>query len=195
MIILLIICSILLSDCSYKSKENSLEIAIIKTIKAFQNKDEGALNNLILKKNGIIILHQPTMFYQIFISDKIKPAPSYECFFQSLQIDNYKILFEKLPEFSCNNECWNKPSGIYCDTINIDKTLSTAAKESPSGYNWSSEDIKKFDEIENKSVKIVVIGNQDKDGYAGGEFFIFHLTLFDNKWHLTIVEFPDYCSA
>jgi len=186
--------SILLISCGQlKTIPTDLENAIIRTVKAYQKDDEKTLNNLILKDFGIAILHQPTFFYQIHISDKIPPEKDQEYFFGRLELKNYKIYFEELPEFSCGNGSWNKPIGIYCDTVNIDKTLSSTAIADYCDYGWSDEQIKKFEEIEKKSYKVIVIGKQS-DEY-GGDYFIFHLTFIENKWYLTIVEKPDFCSA
>ena len=186
---------IMLISCGQpKTIPTDLENAIIQTVKAYQKEDEKTLNDLILKDFGIAILHQPTFFYQIFLSDKIQPVPDQEYFFGGLELKNYKIFFEELPEFSCGNGSWNKPRGIYCDTVNIDKTLSTTAIDDYCGDGWTAEQIKKFEQIEKKSYKIIVIGKQPDYGY-GGDYFIFHLTYIENKWYLTIIEQPDFCSA
>ena len=61
------------------TNENTLENAIITTIKAYQNKDEKTLNELVLKDFGIVFLHIPGAMPQYSISDKIsfeKPEPA-----------------------------------------------------------------------------------------------------------------------
>lgn len=170
----------------------SLKDAILNTIKAYQNKDEIILNKLILKDFGIAFLYRRGAFDNLSISDKISfnnPVPEYLPFEYNITT-NYEIYFEKLPIFNCDNEEWNKPAGIYCDTIIIDKTLSTIAKNENEflDANWSANKIKKFEEIEKKSHKVVVIG---KDS----EVFIFYLTLMKNKWYLTIIDRFEACSA
>lgn len=174
---------------------NSLEDIIIKTIKAYQNKDEETLNNFILKDFGIAFLYKRGAHDNVSISNKmsfVNPVPEYlhyNIYFKT----NYKINFEELPVFSCENEEWNKAHGIYCDTINIDKTLSTIVKNENEylglGAIWSEKEIYKFEEIEKKSHKIIVVGKEKT-----GEF-IFYLTFIKNKWYLTIIDRFEACSA
>jgi hypothetical protein len=179
---------------SNKINDNSLESTVITIIKAYQNEDKRTLNELINKDLKLIILHQPTMFYQIFITDSINPAPYHSCFFKKLRVNDYKIFFtEELPNFSCKS-LWDKPQGIYCDSINTYKTLSTTAKNNYASHGWTSNEIKRFEDIERNSRKIIVIGEQGSSLY-GGDFLIFYLTFYKNKWYLTLIEEPDYCSA
>jgi len=173
---------------------DGLEATIIKTIKAYQNKDEETLNNLILKDFGIAIMHKPGVMDVFDFFDKISfnsPVPEYYPYYTDLKID-YKINFEKLPKFSCDTEKWNKPFGIYCDTTSTDKMLSRTAKNMneylEAGF-WSVKQIQKIEILEkNRHFKIIVLG---KDGY----YFKFFLTFKEDKWHLTIIDRTDYCSA
>tara|TARA_R110002096_G_scaffold153397_1_gene317160 strand:- start:255 stop:854 length:600 start_codon:yes stop_codon:yes gene_type:complete len=192
-IVLLTILVFALTSCSPTNDNHSLNNAIVETIDAYQRKDTTEINHIIHEKFGLVILHQPTMFYQILVTDSIDSKLSLSYVFQRLRLKKHKIHFEELPEFSCN-ALWSKPPGIYCDTLSIDTTLSSTAKNDYAGRNWSLQSIRQFEEIENASYKIVVIGQQDDDLY-GGDFFIFHLTLIDKKWYLTLIEKPDFCSA
>jgi hypothetical protein len=172
--------------------QNSLEDMIIKTIKAYQNQDETTLNKLILKDFGIAFVYSPGVMDDFSISDKIsfsKPLPDYWSFDCDI-ITDYKIHFEALPVFDCDEEKWNKPPGIYCDTTNTDKTLSNIAKlrNEYSEGNWSATEIKKLEEIEKKSHKIIVTGKE-------GNEFIFILTFLQNRWHLSIIVRFEACSA
>jgi len=169
--------------------QNSLEDMIIKTIKAYQNQDETTLNNLISKDFGIAFLYRRGAQDNLSISDKIsfdKPVPEYLPYDIDFETD-YKIRFEKLPDFSCDNEEWSKSHGIYCDTINIDKKLSTTAKNENEWLisDWSADKIKKFEEIEKKSHKIIVTKGD----------FVFYLTFWQNKWYLTVIDRFEACSA
>jgi hypothetical protein len=168
--------------------ENSLEDAIIKTIKAYQNQDEVTLNKLIHKDFGISFLYRRGALDNVSVSDSISfdnPVPEYlpyDIYFET----DYKIHFEKLPVFCCDNWKWSKSSGIYCDTLNTDKTLSTVAKrEKKYEAVWSDSEIEKFEEIENKSHKVIVAPHG----------FIFYLAFIDNKWYLTIIDRFEACSA
>ena len=171
---------------------NPLEDMIIKTIKAYQNKDEKTLNQLVLKDFGIAFVHRPGVMDDFIFSDKIsfnKPIPDYDPYDVDVKTDG-KVRFEDLPVFDCDKEKWNKPHGIYCDTtINID-ILSDIAKfrnENLEG-NYSAAEIKKFENIEKRSYKVIVLGKK-------GNSFRFFLTFKNNKWYLTIIDRIDYCSA
>jgi len=172
--------------------QNSLEDMIIKTIKAYFNKDEKTLNSFIHKDFGISFLYSRGAADNVSTADKISfddPVPEYLPYDISFE-PNYTLHFEKLPCFSCNNEKWNKPSGIYCDTVNTDKTLSRVAKFEKEDLlaDWTDRDIKKFEEIENKSHKIIVLGKEF------GEF-IFYLMLIEGKWYLAAIDRFEACSA
>ena len=117
------------------------------------------------------------------------PVPEYLPFDNKFETD-FKINFETLPEFCCDDWDWSKPPGIYCDTINIDTSLSRITKFEKEHLinDWSDSEIEKFEEIERKSHKVIVV--TDKQGT-----FIFYLTLIDNRWWLTIIDRFEVCSA
>ena len=181
-----------IATLSTSKNDNSLEDVILETIKAYQNQDEKTLNSFILKDFGIAFVYRRGAVDVFEFSDKISfdnPVPEYAPYDTDFEID-YKINFEELPVFDCDEEKWNKTSGIYCDTTNTVKTLSSIAKFRNEYFedNFSTIEIKKFEEIEKRSHKIIVTGKE-------GNYFIFHLTFKENKWYLTIIDRTDYCSA
>ena len=193
-ILILSILALISSSCGQatKQQDKALEDMIIKTIKAYQNQDEETLNNLILKDFGIAFVYRPGVINDFIFSDKISfdnPVPDYDPYDTDLKID-CKINFEELPEFSCDIEEWNKPHGIYCDTINRSEQLSSIAKFRNEYFesNFSAAEIKKFEDIEKRSHKVIVLGKE-------GNYFKFYLTFKNNKWYLTIIDRTDYCSA
>ena len=171
-----------------------LEEIIIKTIKAYQNRDEETLNKLILKDFGIAFFYRPGMYDIMSIENGISfdnPVPSYLPYY-GFETD-YKIRFEELPDYNCSDEGdieWNKPSGIYCDTTSTSKTLSGRAKylNEATITDWSAKEIKKFEEIDMKSYQVIVIGKE-------GGVFVFSVTFWQNKWYLTIIDRFEYCSG
>ena len=173
----------------------SLEEIIVKVVKAYQNKEEGILNDLIAKDFGIALLHRLGMFDIISIYDGIAfddPALEYVLPYLGIDLEiDYKINFEELPAFSCDEEgrvTWDKPPGIYCDTANIDRTRSTFAKKLDEAgiADWPAEEIKKLEEIEDKSHKVIVLGEG---------VFVFYVTLLEGKWHLTAIAKFEDCSG
>ena len=172
--------------------QSSLEEVIIETIKAYQNQDEAALNKLVMKDFGIAFMYRRGTIDNLSIADKISfdtPVPEYlpyDIYFET----DYKIRFETLPVYSCESEEWDKSHGIYCDTTSIDKKLSITAKNENKWIDadWSADEIKKFEEIEMKSHKIIITGKE----YGS---FIFYLTFWQNKWYLTVIDRFEVCSA
>jgi hypothetical protein len=172
--------------------ENSLEDAIIRTVKAYQNKDEKILNSLILKNFGIALIYKPGAIDLIAISGKLpfgEPLSSQYWTFDTVSTD-YKVHFEELPVYDCGEEKWNKPPGIYCDTINRSKTLSSVAKigNEYEYSNHSAAEIKKFEDIDLVSHRIIVSGNN-------GNTFVFSLTFWQNKWYLTVIDRFEKCDT
>ena len=165
------------------AKSKALEETIIKTIKAWQSKDEKTLNQLLLKDFGIAFLSRPGIYTVISMSDKISFDNHID--FKT----DYKIRYEKLPVLSCKEDEkedsgwkqeWNKPSGIYCDTTSTGGPLSGNAKACCG--DWSAEQIRKFEEIDENSYQITVV-----DGV-----FVFYLTFIENQWYLTVIDRYDF---
>jgi len=180
--------------------QDSLEDVIIKTIKAYQSQNEKTLNKLILKKFGLAFVYRRGVMDQFDIADKIsfdEPIPEYWLNCENIILTNYKIHFGKLPIFSCDTEKWNRPSGIYCDTINRSNRLSYIAKFRNENFesNYSVTEIKKFKEIEKKIGCKVIVISKVGEVYHHPDAFIFYLTLHEGKWYLTIIERFEPCSA
>jgi len=176
--------------------QKSLEDAIVKTIKAFQNKDRSALDKLVLEDFGISLATMPGIAWVFSVHDKmpfdkIEETSLNYAFGNENFITDYNVRFEELPVFECEKEKWNKPVGqIYCDTTNSGLTRSGLAKmwnEYFSG-DYSAADIKKWKTIENKSHTIRAVG---KDGGV----FIFHLLFWQGEWYLSMIESFEDCGG
>ena len=194
-----------LAEVAAKSKAlkdiKALEDIIIKVIKANSNEDE--LNKFIIKDFGIAYFYAPGMMIHIYMYDKISYksesgppyGPPYGLYCGT---DNYKIRFEKLPEYDgCPDDGgkWNKPPGIYCDTTHTSNKLASTVKSTEQILGekvWSekqiTKQIKKFEEIEKESYEVKVIS---KDGGA----CIFYVAFWQNKWYLIAIDQFDPCSA
>ncbi|MDR1829330.1 MAG: hypothetical protein LBQ76_01020, partial [Candidatus Fibromonas sp.] len=162
------------------AKSKALEETIIKTIKAWQSKDEKTLNKLLLKDFGIAFLSRPGIYTVITMSDKISLDNQYTDF-----KTDYKIRYEKLPILSCKQDEkedsgwrseWSKPSGIYCDTTSAGGPLSGLAEVCCG--DWSAKQIKKFEEIDSNSYQVIVVEGA----------FVFYLTYIENQWYLTVID-------
>ena len=178
--------------CSDQKKLENLESSIIKVVKAFKEKDELTLNELISKEKGLITLFRRGVFDQFEKTEKIdfeNPVPEYLPYFDFST--DFKVTFESLPTFDCDKAKWSKV-GIYCDTIrNNNNLLSNTAKNLKKyrNDNISDKEIKTFEKIEMNSHRIVLSAKN------GGEL-IFYLTLINKKWYLTIIDrVTSDCSA
>ncbi|ADQ83013.1 hypothetical protein J5295_08735 [Riemerella anatipestifer] len=180
-------------EIGFSEKGTEMQTVIINIIKAYQNKDEKALNKLIPKKFGITFLYRMGAQDHIANVKKIsfaKPVPSYLPFDPNI-ITDYKITQEKLPIFSCETESWNKPAGIYIDLNQKESLFSEIAKFENANFDenpWSDSEVKKLEIIERNSHKVIVIGQNQKE-------FIFYIGYFDNIWYLTAIDRFEVCSA
>jgi len=182
------------------ASQKSLEDAIVKTIKAFQNKDTSTLNKLMLKDFGIALVDMPGMYWRLSIYDKIpfddEEGTTLKYIFTPFGygdfITDYTVRFEELPAFDCGSEKWNKPQGrIYCDATSTGLTRSGLAEMENRMFeeiNWPAKDIKRWEKIEEKSHTIMAISKE-------GGVFTFHLTFWQNEWFLTMIESFEACGA
>ncbi len=175
-----------------KTTNNGLEKTIFKVIKAFEENDEIALNKLILRDKGLIILFRPgsmDRYIKINNIDFTNPIPSYLPY-SSFQT-SFKLVFESLPTFDCGTMNWSK-NGLYCDTTKRSDLLSRTAinlKNYAGEKGISDVEINAFKQLEKYSRRIVLSDNEK------GEL-IFYLTLVNKKWYLTILDrVSSDCSA
>ncbi|MCU7542049.1 hypothetical protein [Riemerella anatipestifer] len=180
-------------EIGFSEKEKEVQTAIINIIKAYQNKDEKALNKLIHKKFGITFLFRMGAQDNIANVKKIsfaKPVPSYLPFDPNI-ITDYKITQEELPIYSCETESWNKPAGIYIDLNQKESLFSEIAKFENANFDenpWPDSEVRKLETIERNSHKVIVIGQNQKE-------FIFYIGYFNNIWYLTAIDRFEVCSA
>ncbi|TDL99752.1 MAG: hypothetical protein C4K58_00405 [Flavobacteriaceae bacterium] len=178
---------------SVDSVNSDLEKTIISVIKAYQSKDEKKLNRLINPEFGIAFLYKRGVHDNLSIEKSIsfaEPTPEYLPYSNEIDTD-YKIRISTLPFFNCNTENWDKPPGIYIDTINTDHLLSeTAISENNLFIEkiWSDLQIEELKNLENNSHKIILFDKNKKD-------FIFYLTKVNDKWFLSAIDRNEVCSA
>jgi len=178
-----------------KASQESLEDAIIKTIKAFQNKDKGTLDKLVLNDFGIALVNMGGLYWRMNVYDKIPfdniEGPALTPFGHKNFITDYNISFEELPFFDCREKTWSKPRGkIYCDTTQVGGIREGIARTENEylGGTWARLDVDQFRAVEEKSYKIMAIGKEDG-------VFIFHLTFWQNEWFLTEIESFETCGG
>jgi len=176
-----------------------VEDLIITIIKGFQNRDEAALNQLLHNDFGVVFYTMPGAMYNVFFTDKISfidPPPGYTRMPTDVITADYKIRYEQLPEFDCENG-WSKPAGIYCYSSEATETrrianLMTEYLE----ISWEAHETKIIEELETKThYTITVISAEPSERMDMGISLEFTITLIDGKWYLTIVDIRGYCGA
>ncbi len=173
------------STTTCNTEEDNLAKSVAKVIKAFNEKDATTLNQMIHKDYELAVIFRSGVFNQYEITNKIdfnKPVPKYITYPNNLN-EKLAITYETLPTYSCDTYKWNK-QGLYCDKNTRNNLLSRTA-ENIVKYdlgNVPAETIEKYREIESKSVRIVLVDEND------GEL-IFYLTLVDKKWYISILDF------
>ncbi len=171
--------------------KKSLKKAIYTTLKAFETKDEKALNSMILKDFGLAIIYRRGVLDNLTITDHIsfnQPIPEYLPYDTGFKI-TAKIYDESLPEFDCEKEQFSKKPGIYTDFNQVDHSLSTIA-EAENAYleaNWTPAQLERLKEIEKNSRKVIA--------YNENGVLIFFLTWVNNQWYLTALDRFEVCSA
>ena len=178
---------------NHKSNETTFEQVVFDVLQAYNNQDEKKINKFINQKYKIAVLFRRGASDNIGFSDSIQfsqPIPEYLPYDYGKATYDGTINYEKLPEFDCDKDQWNKPVGIYCDTITIDPSRSQIAKNEKKYEinDWPDSTIKQIEETEKSSRKVIVVG---KDGGT----FIFFLTKENKQWYLTGIDRFEACSA
>ncbi len=174
------------------AKDTDLKAAIIKIIKAFQNRDENTLNSLIYKDFAFTVIYCQGIYPNLVSIPKISfdnPVPdflgsSYDSDIATEDKVDYTLNLIKFEGSDANKNRWKKRPGIYIDTQYRDNFLSSKAKlfnESFGGDMWSLKEIAAFEEIEKHSCKVVLIDNDL-------ESFTFYVAQMGKEWYLTAID-------
>jgi len=175
----------------------SLETAIVKTVRAFQEGDFNAFHELVFGGLGVAYVDMPGMYWRMGIYSWIpyneeeaifKPTPlRYE------MVSDYRVRFEPFPVFDCPTEKWNKEIGtIYCDTTKFNGGRFAVAKmeNKYTDGHWETKRLKEFKKTDRTTYKVMVIGKE-----GGYSVFTFYLTFWENKWYLTMIQTFEECGA
>ena len=176
-----------------ETKNNDFEKVVFDILDAFNKKDETKINHLINNNYKVAVLYRRGTFDNIEIVDSIKistPIPEYLPYDYQHSLSDNEIKYEELPEYSCDTEQWNKPTGIYCDTITVDTSRSRIATNEKKYdlKDWKDSELSNIKINEKISRKIIVIGKT-------GETFIFFVTKDKDHWYLSGIDRFEACSA
>jgi hypothetical protein len=121
-----------------------------------------------------------------------KPMPNYLAYLTDITVQD-EVHFEELPEFDCYEWEWNKPPGIYCDTLSNDAQLSKIAKfeNEYEIAGWTAEQIARFEAIERCGHKVIVVAKRGDDA----DDFTFWLSWSGDRWCLVAIKRDEKCSA
>lgn len=187
LLVLIILCVGSSISLQCREKNQLLEIAIGKVIKAFEKQDYTTLNKMINEDIGIYVIHRNGVFDTYNKLDKVDFNSSSDGFnffdYSYFEFESsYPIKYEELPVFSCDTEVWSK-SGLFCNMEMKDHLLSKTAKNLKQYVyaNISARTILKFKKLEKQSLRIVLCNEK-------GESLIFYLTKIKNNWYLTILD-------
>ena len=174
----------------------SINDAIITIINALKNKDEAAINKLIHPDLGIIFLTMPGPIWNVVLVDKISfdwsPPGYYGLPSLAVELDDYTVRFESLPQFDCDIEMWDKPAGIYYQAqydINI-TDIAMSIVGFMGNYEWSPEEIKRMEMFDNHSQNyhVIALCSIDKTAYLD-----FVISFINDKWYLTVIDIKGNC--
>lgn len=174
---------LIISSLSTYSQDDKLSSTILKVVNAFAERDETTINQLIHKEFNLVVLFRRGVFDEYVITDKIKfdqPIPEYLPYFGFKELTEIK--YDKLPEFSCEEEGWSKRR-LFCNVDNSNKLLSNIAKNLKKNRNPEipHDEIKRFERVEYSGRRVILT-----DGKEGE--LIFHLTKFNDSWYLTVLD-------
>jgi len=150
---------------------------------AFAQQDSVTINNYIRNEWGLYLVYRPGSSDTYTIVDGInfeQPTPNYYQY--PVFKNSSKLSFEVIPEFDCGTEKWNK-EGFFCDTTCHPDILSQIV-EFAKMYDvnaYEDQDIKQIKSLEKQSFRVIATGD-DSDS------FIFHISLFEGKWYLTLID-------
>ena len=160
---------------------NSLSDVITKFVRAYVSKDNGKVNALIHPEIGITVIYRPGVadtFVKVDSMDFSKPVPNYYAY-PELSND-YVLTYEKLPEFDCGTEKWDK-QGFFCDTTSHPLQLSNIAafEDEFEEGKFSDEDLEQIEKSEQESFRVIL---------TTSEPLIFHVRKYQGKWYVTTLD-------
>ena len=171
-----------------KQTKKSLDIAVVKVLKAFKTQDQKAINTLVNKKIGVYIIFRRGIMDEFAHADSINfksPVPEYLPYSHP-EKRYYSIRHKKAPTFSCATEKWSD-WGLVVDATTKYNVLSSIAiaQKKYNNIEYTNKELGVYKKVEQQSIKVV----------ATADNFVFYMILLDGKWYLSILDRVEYCSA
>lgn len=160
---------------------DSIDNAINSFVDAYIKKDSKAANALIHPDLGISIIFRPgasDLYYHVDSIDFSRPVPEYYPYFDVKK--DFELAYDKLPEFDCGTDKWNK-QGFYCDTTLTPKQLSEIVEfeKEFQPANFPSSYVQKIADLEKDSYRVILTSENP---------LIFHVKKYKGKWYVTVLD-------
>lgn len=162
-------------------EKNDLAELVTRFVRAYASKDNNKVNRLVHPELGITVIYRPgasDTFVKLDSIDFTKPMPDY---FPYPELNNdYMLTFEKLPEFDCGTEKWNK-LGFFCDTTSHPNQLSNivAFEKEFDEAKFSEEELDKLEVAEAESFRVIV---------TTATPLVFHVRRYKGVWYVTTLD-------
>ncbi|WP_164109885.1 MULTISPECIES: hypothetical protein [Sphingobacterium] len=162
-------------------EKNDLTEVVTRFVRAYVSKDNNKVNRLVHPDLGITIIYRPgasDTFVKLDSIDFAKPMPDY---FPYPDFSNdYTLTFEKLPEFDCGTEKWNK-LGFFCDTTSHPNQLSNivAFEKEFDETMFSEEQLEAIEVAEAESFRVIV---------TTATPLVFHVRRYKGIWYVTTLD-------
>jgi len=159
----------------------SISEVITRFVRGYASRDNEKVNQLIHPDLGLTIIYRPGAsdnFTKVDSIDFDHPVPEYYAY-PTLE-NEYALTFDKLPEFSCDTEKWDK-QGFICDTTAHPQQLTQIAafaNEFNEG-EYDKDTLEKIKQNENASFRVIVTNKNP---------LIFHVQRYDGKWYVTVLD-------
>lgn len=160
---------------------NQLTEVITRFVRAYISRDNDKVNRLIHPDLGFTVIYRPGVsdtFVKMDSIDFAKPVPAYFPY-PDVQ-NNYMLTFEKLPEFDCGTEKWNK-LGFFCDTVKHPNQLSNivAFEKEFDESRFSERQLEQLEKSEAESFRIIVTSDTP---------LVFHVQMYQGNWYVTTLD-------
>lgn len=160
---------------------NELSEVITRFVRAYISKDNKKANALIHPDLGFTVIYRPGVadtFLKIDTIDFAKPIPENYAY---PEIGNdYVLVYEKLPEFDCGTEKWDK-LGLVCDTTSHPNQLSNiiAFEKEFDEKAFSEEMLDSIEVNELASFRVIL---------TTATPLVFHVQKYRGRWYVTTLD-------
>jgi len=180
-----------------------MEEELLHMLNTYQNGNDNVFNKLLVPDFGVAYVNAPGIYNVVNMYKGVtfseEQPDRLHLYGTGISIGSGKVKFESAPSFDCGELKWTKPAGIYCDTTSIDKTLSGLSKQNNElGIsNWTSKELKKFEDLEKRSHSVFILGEGEKEGEDAmhRNTFLFGITYWEGKWRIYYIKQYDPCGT